>query len=261
MTALRQGPFESAALTHVGLVRSRNEDNYLERPEIGLWAVTDGMGGHEAGGLASAVVVDALRRLSPPAASMDLPHVCERAIIDANAAIRAIASARGFEAIGTTVAVLLVIDGRHFCLWSGDSRIYRCRRGVIEQITRDHSEAQELIDQGLLAEADAKNWPRLNVITRAIGVFETPQVELRRGEVEPGDVFVLCSDGLTAHVENEEIAAMVRQSPAAIACADLIRLTLRRGARDNVTVVVVRFSPDEQNVSRPAGGMNGAPER
>ena len=260
MTAAAGARFESAAATHTGLVRAQNEDNFLARPEIGLWAVADGMGGHEAGGLASAVAVAALRNLPAPASAADLLQSSERSMVEANAAIRAIAAARGFDVIGTTVAILLV-HSRHFaCLWCGDSRVYHCRGGVISQVTRDHSEAQELIDQGVLSVTDAKNWPRRNVITRAIGVFENPEVDLQHGDVEPGDVFVLCSDGLTGHVSDDEIARAVAAADAQQACAALIGLTLERGAQDNVTVVIVRTSPDETaaGVSRPP--TNGARE-
>ena len=249
--------FDSAAATHVGKVRAQNEDNFLTRPEIGLWAVADGMGGHEAGGLASAAAVEALRRLPPPATASDMLQACERGMIEANDVIRGIAAARGFEVIGTTIVILLIADGYFACLWSGDSRVYRVRSGVIAQITRDHSEAQEMIDQGLLSEDDAKSWPRRNVITRAIGVFEKPELDLEHGEVEAGDVFVLCSDGLTAHVEAHEIAACAAKVQAQNACDNLVSLTLERGAQDNVTVVVVRYKPDGDTLVMPEGAPPG----
>lgn len=250
--------FDTGAATHVGKVRKQNEDNFIIRPEIGLWCVADGMGGHEAGGLASAAVVEALRALEPPATPAGLLAACEQAMIGANSGIRSIASARGFEVIGTTVVILLMADGYFACLWSGDSRIYRVRAGGIAQITRDHSEAQELIDQGLLSEADAKTFARRNVITRAIGVFENAELDLQHGELEPGDVFVLCSDGLTAHVEAGEIPPRVMKTKAQDACAELVRLTLERGAQDNVTVVVVGYKQDGDTLVIPEGAGNGA---
>jgi serine/threonine protein phosphatase PrpC len=246
--------FDAAAATHVGNVRTQNEDSFITRTPIGLWAVADGMGGHEAGGLASAAVVDSLRKIPPPEGAAEMLRACEDSMVEANAAIRAIAAARGFEVIGTTV-VILMIFGRHFaCLWAGDSRVYRLRQGVISQITRDHSEAQELIERGLLSPEEAKGWSRRNVITRAIGVFEEPELELQHGEVDAGDVFILCSDGLTGHVDAEEIAASVAKSKAKDSCARLVDLTLERGAQDNVTVVVVRYKPDDDTVVLPADG-------
>lgn len=253
MTPLSDAFFDAAAATHAGKVRSQNEDNFITRTELGLWAVADGMGGHEAGGLASAAVVEALRKLPEPQTAAGMLEACETGISEANAAIRGIAVSRGLATIGTTVVILL-ISGRHFaCLWAGDSRVYRLRRGVISQITRDHSEAQELIDRGLLTLEEAKTFARRNVITRAVGVFEEPELELQHGEVDAGDVFVLCSDGLTGHVEAEEIAALVAKTTAKDACAQLVDLTLERGAQDNVTVVVVRYKPDEDTVVLPAG--------
>ncbi len=249
--------FDSAAATHVGKVRTQNEDNFIARPEIGLWCVADGMGGHDAGGLASAVVVELLRELAPPASPAELLKACEETLFEANRSIRAIAAERRLQTIGTTVVLLLVASNYFACLWSGDSRVYRVRRGVIEQISRDHSEVQEMIDSGALSEADARNWPRRNVITRAIGVFEEPELELRHGEVEAGDTFVLCSDGLTGHVEAAEIASYVVSTKAEISCGQLIDLTLERGASDNVTVAVVRYQPEEDTVVMLAGAGAG----
>jgi serine/threonine protein phosphatase PrpC len=261
MTLSSETRFDTGAATHVGKVRLQNEDNYFHvaRRENGVWAIADGMGGHEAGGLASAAVVEAFRRVAQPASEAALLDDCASSVTEANATIRAIAAERGFEVIGTTVVALLIFGRRFDCLWAGDSRMYLIRDGAIARITRDHSEAQELIDQGLLSEEDARTWPRRNIITRAIGVFEEPGLDLRQGEVKPGDVFVLCSDGLTAHVDDEEIAFHVAHTDAQEACAKLIRVTLERGARDNVTVVVVRYMPELGTVVLPAGSANRGP--
>jgi protein phosphatase len=255
---IQSGLFDTGAATHAGMVRAQNEDNFLVRPDIGLWAVADGMGGHEAGGLASAMVVEALRKVPADETGGALLRACEEALVEANASIRAIASTRGFDAIGTTVVVLL-ISGHYFaCLWAGDSRIYLVRDGSIMQITRDHSEVQELIDQGALSEAEARNWPRRNVITRAIGVSETPDCDKRHGEMAPGDLFILCSDGLTAHVEDGEIAALATDGAAQDICAALVRLTLERGAKDNVTVVGVRNRMDGTGLTPSAHLARGS---
>ena len=244
--------FDTAAATHVGKVRSQNEDNFIARPEIGLWCVADGMGGHDAGGLASAAIVEMLKKLEPPDSAASLLKSCQDGLFEANRSIRSIAAERGLQTIGSTVVILLV-SGNHFVtLWAGDSRIYRVRRGIISQITRDHSEAQEMIDKGLLSEEDARNYPRRNVITRAIGVFEEPEIEMQHGEVEAGDIFVLCSDGLTGHVEAAEIASYVVSTPAVVSCDQLIQLTLERGASDNVTVSVVRYKAEEDTLVRLA---------
>jgi protein phosphatase len=145
--------------------------------------------------------------------------------------------------IGTTVAVLLVYQEFYACVWSGDSRIYRIRDLAIEQLTVDHSEVQQLVAEGRLTAAEARTWPRRNVVTRAIGVYESPELEIVSGVLEPGDIFVICSDGLTAHVEDREILAVAARNPPQRACDLLVALTLDRGASDNVTVVAVRLDP------------------
>ena len=243
--------FDSGSATHVGLVRAQNEDNFIARPEIGLWAVADGMGGYSAGDLASAMVVETLGALPPPENAAALLQACQQGMIETNQKIIDAARDRGLTVIGTTVVILLVAD-RHFaCLWAGDSRIYRVRKGAIEQITRDHSEAQELIDRGVLTPAEAKKWAGRNVITRALGAYDCVDLDQTSGEIEAGDVFVLCSDGLTAHVEDGEIPFHVAHTKAGLACDELVRLTLERGAQDNVTVVVVRYKPESDTIVVP----------
>jgi serine/threonine protein phosphatase PrpC len=233
---------EAGAATHVGKVRRQNEDNYLVATRRGLWAVADGMGGHEAGDVASRIVVEELDAVAVPATAAELLASCEQHMINANSRLKKLADARG-TLIGTTVAVLLVFDGHYAVVWSGDSRIYRIRQRRIEQISIDHTEVQELISEGKLTAEEAHTWPRRNVITRAIGVSDHPELEIKGGTLEPGDVFVICSDGLTAHVEDEEILALASEHRPQRACDLLVALTLDRGAIDNVTVVAVRFDP------------------
>ncbi len=121
--------------------------------------------------------------------------------------------------------------------------VYRARKSRIEQLSVDHTEVQQLVESGTITAEEARSWPGRNVITRAIGAEDSPELEMLHGTLEPGDAFVLCSDGLTNHVSDQEIlTAVLRYSPQA-ACDDLIELTLTRGATDNVTVVVVRFDP------------------
>ncbi len=233
---------EAGAATHVGKVRRQNEDNYLVATARGVWAVADGMGGHEAGDVASRVVVEELDAIAPPATAAELLASCEQHIINANRRLKKLADVRG-ALIGTTVAVLLAFDGHYAVVWSGDSRVYRIRRQRIEQISVDHTEAQELVDRGRLTPEEARIWPRRNVITRAIGVSDHPELEIKDGALEPGDTFVICSDGLTTHVEDDEILALASENPAQKACDLLVHMTLDRGAVDNVTVVTVRFDP------------------
>lgn len=233
---------EAGAATHVGKVRRQNEDNYLVATQRGLWAVADGMGGHAAGDIASRFVVEELGAIAVPATASELLASCEQHIVSANSRLKKLGDERG-AVIGTTVAVLLIFDGHYAAVWSGDSRIYRVRQRRIEQISVDHTEVQELVSEGRLTAEEARTWPRRNVITRAIGVSDDPELEIKGGALEPGDIFVICTDGLTAHVEDEEIQALASGHPPQRACDLLVDLTLERGAVDNVTVVTVLYDP------------------
>lgn len=245
MNELRPGAaFETGAISHAGRVRSHNEDNLVVRPEHGLWAVADGMGGHQNGAMASATVAASLSAIGAAASASELLGRLERGVIEANAELRRQIREHDGVTMGATLAVLL-IHGRHFaCVWCGDSRIYLVRGARITQVSRDHTEAQDMIERGLLTVEEARTWPRRHVVTRAIGVHDRPELEIDNGELEGGDIFVLCSDGLTDHVRDEEILrAAVSGSPQAASDA-LLALTLERGASDNVTVIVVRYHHD-----------------
>jgi protein phosphatase len=247
---------EAGAATHVGKVRRHNEDNFIVATPRGLWAVADGMGGLAAGDVASCVVVEELSAVASAASAAELLESCEQRIINANSRLRKLSDERG-ALIGTTVAVLLIFDGHFAGVWSGDSRIYRIRRRRIEQISVDHSEVQELIAEGRLTPEEARTWPRRNVITRAIGVNDHPELDIKGGALEPGDIFVICSDGLTNHVTDEEILTLASENPPQQACDLLVGLTLDRGATDNVTVVAVVYDPTAASSSRPTQGGSG----
>ena len=229
--------FDTGIATDVGCRREVNEDASLVHEGVGLWAVADGMGGHEGGAFASACAIEALRALQPAATADELMTRCSEAIGRANAHIRR--HSHDGAIIGTTIVALLTHRAEFACLWAGDSRLYLVRDGAITQGTRDHTEVQELLSSGAITAEQALTWPRRNVVTRALGVSDHPHVEMRRGALKHGDVFVLCSDGLYNHVAADEMLARVAAAPQAAADA-LVRLTIERGASDNVTVVVVR---------------------
>lgn len=255
---LRGALFETGAISHVGCVRAENEDSFVACPEYGIWAVADGMGGHENGALASSTLADAITAIGPAESARELLAKLEDGVLQANAALRRIIAERGGAAMGSTLAVLLV-HGRHFaCVWSGDSRVYLLRAGCIVQISRDHSEVQEMVEKGLLTPDEARRSPRRNVITRAIGIHDLPELDLENGELENGDVFVLCSDGLTGHVDDREILAIVRDAGAQAACDALLELTLERGASDNVTAIVVRHRTEGGRTTRWLPNARGA---
>ena len=248
---------EVGAATHVGKVRQQNEDSYLVLTESGLWAVADGMGGHSAGDLASSTLVAELKRIPPPSSAADLLADCEARIVDANSWLRKISEERPDYVIGTTVAALLVYEELFACIWAGDSRIYRIRQSKIEQISVDHTEVQELLNDGTLTAEEARTWPRRNVITRAIGTYDDLELEMTNGTLDDGDIFVICSDGLTAHVDDAEIQALASNNPPQHGCDLLVGLTLERGATDNVTVIVIKFGTTKPGVSPPHHRGNG----
>ena len=233
-------PIESFGVSHKGCVRDHNEDNYLVEQQAGLWVVADGMGGHEAGEVASASIVDHLATIGIASSAPDLRARFEDRLSRANAEIRNISRSRGIT-IGSTFAALLAMDGRFAGLWAGDSRIYLVRGGAISQISRDHTEVQELLDRGMISAEEALTWPRRNVITHAIGVSDELVIDFQQGELMPGDVFVLGTDGLTAHVSDAEIEAAVKSAPPQAACEKLLEMVLARGGTDNVTIVLVRI--------------------
>lgn len=231
--------FQTGCVSDVGLARDINEDNVLVRPEIGLWAVADGMGGYGGGDVASAAVMSALKTLAPSATAADLLAQFEARIVQVNADLRTMAQARGKSVIGTTL-VALMVHGNHFaCVWCGDSRCYLSRAGALSQVSRDHSEVQELVDRGLLRPEEARSWPRRNIVTRALGAADGVELEIVDGPVHPGDRFVLCSDGLTTHIADSEIAAQLMADDPQAAVDSLLDLTLKRGASDNVSIIVV----------------------
>jgi protein phosphatase len=229
----------SAASTHVGNVRKVNEDAYFEEPEIGLWAVADGVGGASAGDRASALIVEALGNVGKPdTAASFLAEVCERLrTVNEKLYNEAPYTPRGVTA--STVVALLFFQRHYACAWAGDSRLYLLRDRVLRQISRDHSHVQDLVDQGILSPEMARHDSRGNVITRAVGAAEKIELEIVHEPYLPNDVFLLCSDGLTKALADEEIAALL-DVPIASAADGLIAASLAHGARDNVTAVVVR---------------------
>lgn len=234
--------FETGQATDVGCLRQVNEDSLLSRPDYGMWVVADGMGGHAAGDFASQTIVAELDSIGLAVSPDDLHARFSERLARANDTIRAHAAELGRGSIGATVAALLVHDTHFACVWSGDSRIYLMRDGHLVQQSKDHTEARALLEAGSITAEEAANWPRKNIITRAVGVSDTPECELIAGELQLGDFFLICSDGLNEHLSDGEIAAFLSGAAPQDACAGLIDETLRRGARDNVTVIAMRCS-------------------
>ena len=233
--------FECVSRTHVGLRRKVNEDSLAVRTERGLWAVADGMGGHEAGDVASSKVTEALLGL-PIVYGLDpLVECAVGALERVNRQLIELAGSTDVErSIGSTVVGLVIAGAEYRCFWAGDSRAYRLRGDDILQLSRDHSLVQSLVDAGMLTAGEALDHPNANVITRAVGVAPELKVETAGGEVQPGDQFILASDGMTRLVEDREMAAELRSGSMDEAADRLIKMVLARGAPDNVTIVIVK---------------------
>ena len=227
--------FDQVARTHVGCRRRLNEDAVLAGPDRRLWAVADGMGGHDAGEVASAMVIEALSR------SGDDMRGAMAALDEVNA--RLIELGRlGPETrtIGSTVVGLVANGDAFTCFWAGDSRAYRVRDGKLVRLTRDHSLVQDLVDSGMIDENQAETHPNANVITRAVGVADRLQVDTVRGDVRPGDLFLLASDGLTRLVTDRELGTELGDGDLERSADRLLQLTLDRDAPDNVSLILVR---------------------
>jgi serine/threonine protein phosphatase Stp1 len=235
--------FECVSRTDVGLRRKVNEDSVLVRTDRGLWAVADGMGGHEAGDVASKMVTDALLRLPIIYGLDSLVEGAIAAINKVNRELIALAASNGASrTIGSTVVGLAIANHQFRCFWAGDSRAYRVRDNQIAQITRDHSLVQDLVAAGMLDPEEAHHHPNANVITRAVGVVEALNVETVSGDARPGDQFLLASDGLTGLVDDHELLEALTSRRPADAADLLLETALSRGAPDNVSLVITKLT-------------------
>ncbi|GJG96473.1 PP2C family serine/threonine-protein phosphatase [Cupriavidus pauculus] len=242
MTCVSQFRWTSAACTDVGRVRERNEDACLAIPEQGIWVVADGMGGHAVGDFASRAVVQALSALPAPASLEGAAENARIAIQTVNQLLIDEALKLKVRVIGSTVVVLLACERRCSCLWAGDSRLYLFRDGHLKQLSRDHSQVERLKARGLITAEEARHHPAHNTITRAVGAAATLDLERLTLEIGDGDVFLLCSDGLSNEVEDDQIGAILAANAAdpTMAADALLRQALDNGGRDNVSVVVIR---------------------
>lgn len=232
--------WQYCALTDTGARRKHNEDSVMSAPELGLWAVADGMGGHEAGDVASGMIVDALASIKRPENFSLFVDAVELTLQKTNQALRDHSEKQyAGRTMGSTVVALLIADGYGACMWAGDSRLYRFRNNTLEQLSRDHSQVQRLVDAGLLAAEDADAHPNANVITKAVGGAVHLAVDVVMLDVQRGDRFLLCSDGLYNELNPDEIAVRFSVGAVEEVARQLLQGALEKGARDNVSVIVV----------------------
>lgn len=248
--------FECGCGTHQGNVRSRNEDNLLCDTTNGVWVVADGMGGEAAGDVASMAVVTAMKTVGKASSADDLLGRTHDRLQRAHDSLLQHAREKEVRVVGATVVVLLAFGNYVACVWSGDSRLYRIRDRRLAQLSRDHNEVGELLSRGVINREEARAWRGRNAVTRAVGVYSKLELETLYGDLRDGDTFILCSDGLTLHVSDEEIKKLVLDQGVEEAKDRLIELALERGGEDNVTVIVVRVSEnfDQSTIIIPPRG-------
>jgi protein phosphatase len=272
-----KGKLAHVEVTDVGKVRDHNEDAIGAQPDIGLWVLADGMGGYNAGEVASGIAVKTIIDLVTKACKtekrseiesgtgyMRQTIVLRDAILRANKVINQTAQSQPqCEGMGTTLVASLFYDNRVSIAHVGDSRMYRLRGNRFEQITMDHSLLQELVDRGFYSQEEAQRSTNRNYVTRALGVEANVDVEVQEIDVQKGDYFLMCSDGLPDMVEDEDIHLTIStfSNDVRTVGEQLIKLTNDNGGRDNVSVILVRVTdefPAQAGILRKFRGLFGS---
>lgn len=257
--------------TDVGRVRDVNEDNFLVDKKLNLFVVCDGMGGHAAGEVASSMaarcVRDALANERQRLAELekgegatkrqDVLRLMETAVQTACAKVHeAGAQDESKRGMGTTLVALLIVGNRGFIAHVGDSRIYLHRQGSVHQLTEDHSLINELLKRGRLTRDQIGKVQYKNAVTRAVGVYESVEVDVFDFDVLAGDRFLLCTDGLHGYLEESELPTLFAEVPEDALTERLIALANERGGKDNITAVVVGVPEDESGADKLAREVN-----
>jgi protein phosphatase len=264
--------YAAAARTDVGRKRQGNEDSLCVAPALGLYVVADGMGGHAAGEVASRLAVDTIRECmqkylggeDPAVLGQPIPtgsreatflqssiQVANRIIFDAAQ------GRREYRGMGTTLVSVLALDDSVVLAHVGDSRIYRIREDRIVQLSRDHSVVQQQVDRGIISAEEAHESQYRHLITRALGLKESVEVDVSEEPVLPGDILLLCSDGLSDLLEDEEILAIVREHAADLekACQALVDRANYKGGDDNITALLIHARAGDRGTAQPTQGV------
>jgi serine/threonine protein phosphatase PrpC len=247
---------EIASCTDPGMVRSHNEDSIATDAANGLAVLADGMGGYNAGevasGMATTVLVSEMRQILAAAQPFQIDprtnqsiavRLLREQVLKANASIyQAAQSQPQYAGMGTTLVVALFYDNRVLVAHLGDSRLYLLREGSLRQVTRDHSLLQEQIDSGLISAEQAKNAQHKNLVTKALGIDPIVEPEIHEYPTRPGDLYLLCSDGLCDMVDDEDISMTLQAlgGNLKLAAQQLVQMANDNGGRDNVSVILVR---------------------
>src|SRR5215468_2179839 len=256
---VRSGSFRSQSATHPVTTGRHNEDAWLNRPDLGLWAVADGAGGHESGEVASAEVVAQLQTIAPDLSAADMLQEVRARLEKAHENLRTAASNRGAHAMMATTAVVVMARDDHFaCLWAGDSPAYLLRGNMLTKITRDHSLVQEMVDGGIISESEAAHHPQANIITRAVGAdADALSLDKRTGQLMQGDRLLLCSNGLSKTLPPERLAELLAMDGEGGA-ERLVMAAVEAQAADNVTAITIDFDGDNGSITVDASRGSAA---
>lgn len=241
----------SFAATDTGRVRKINEDSYYNDPEqMGLYIVADGMGGHLAGEVASSLAVDTISGLLKDtlmggnSRASYIEDAIRDAVVKTNKTVYDLATSKSdYSGMGTTVVVCILKKNHLHVAHIGDSRAYLLREGVLKQLTTDHSLVQELLSKGRITEEEAVDHPRKNILTRALGTDPAVEVDTKDIALKSGDIIILCTDGITNHVDPQEIKDFATGNSPEMACQEMIGLANDRGGFDNMTVMIIENTP------------------
>lgn len=252
---------QTSSFTDIGKLRQNNEDSFLELdlPESEekrlLLVVADGMGGHNAGEVASKTVVETIEsyfKSGSQSNNSDTLNNLKKSLEDANRAVlKASSNNVNLAGMGSTCTAMMIVDDKNFLAHVGDSRAYMVRGNKITQITKDHTLAEKMLDTGILSREEARNSPHKNMLIKAIGISEDLEIETYGPfKIKLGDVYLLCSDGLTEYLDEEELCSILNMYEPEEACKLLIKIANKRGGKDNITVQVTKvISPDENKNS------------
>lgn len=236
------GSVRASGATHPGTAGRINEDAYLTRPDLGLWGVADGAGGHQSGEVASSEVVNILDGIGAGLSAGEMLHEVRSRLDTVHGRLLAMSAQRGRDVLMATTVVILIARDDHFaCLWVGDSAAYLLRANVLTKITKDHSVVQEMVDRGMISEEQAYRHPRANMITRAVGAdCDSLVLDKRTGPLVPGDRILLCSDGLTKTLSNQQLVEL-SSVEGGFDAERLVAAAIEAKATDNVTAVTIEF--------------------
>lgn len=244
ITFRRPIAWKSYAVTDVGCVRDANEDSLFNSDEQCFWVVADGMGGHQVGDVASQKIVEALNNIDLSGSLADYVDKIEDTLLEVNQQL--LEHSEQYlqnQTMGSTVVGMMIKGNVGISMWVGDSRLYRVRNRQLQQLTRDHSQVEEMLRLGLITPEDAKNHPNRNVITRAVGVEQELFVDMNVFSVQVGDTFMLCSDGLYNAVPSGMMKQALLEKDAEVCALQLMKTALENEADDNVSLIVVKGEP------------------